>query len=88
MRVIILLFILLLPACAPQIVKVPVYERPAPPAELSEWQPGRLPLWIPPIDTATSCLTPEGEQLLRDLLYSMNTRIRALEAWAGEPSQE
>jgi hypothetical protein len=83
-RTAVLLLCLLLPACTPQIVKVPIYKRAAPPAELSEWHPGRLPLWIPPIDTATSCLTPEGEQLLRALLLDMKTRIRAWEAWGKE----
>jgi hypothetical protein len=91
--------------CAQQPIKVPVYKRAAPPAELSEWQPGRLPTWIGPIDEkalaaivsdpelfnaiiklieATSCLTPQGEQEIRDLLVDMKTRIRAWEAWVRE----
>lgn len=78
------MLLFLLCACAQQPIKIPVYERAAPTAELSEWHPGRLPLWIEPGDTATSCLSPEGEQLLRDLLYSMKTRIRAWEAWAQD----
>lgn len=82
--VIFLLVITSLPACTKTIeVKVPIYKRAAPPAELSEWHPGRLPLWIAPIDTASSCLTPEGERLLRELVWGMKTRIRAWEAWAS-----
>lgn len=80
------LMLCLMPACAnkPLIVDVPVYKRAVPPAELSEWQPGRLPLWIEPSELASSCLTPEGEQELRGLLHSMLTQIRAWEAWAGD----
>lgn len=45
-----------------------------------------MPIFLSPGDkTATSCLAPDGEHKLRNLMDGMLTRDQAWRAWAGTP---
>ena len=88
--VLILVSLALLAGCIPtrvvvetQEVFIPVPEKREPPPELLEsYRPAELPEWVAPHAQATSCLTPLGEQRLRELLIQMRIRIQSWEEWA------
>ncbi len=75
------------PRPEPVEIKVPVPVRVLPPAgTYARPAPGTLPVWTAPGDAAaTSCLTPEGERLLKALLAQQEAQRQELEAWATSP---
>ena len=90
-RIVVLMVALMLAGCtSPRVVvetqevRVPVPYRVQPPEDLVRpFAPQRLPQFALPTDTtATSCLTAEGERILRELLIDMKIRIEMWEAWA------
>lgn len=65
-------------------VKTPVLVQRVPPPELLARLQSPLPMFVPATDPqASSCLTPEGERLLRALIQDRLTRILGWETWAA-----
>lgn len=73
-------------------VRVPVYMRLQPPAELArQYVPGELPEFISPLDSgAAVALSSDGARGLRALLRDLMARDDAWRAWAigDEPGTE
>lgn len=88
-----LLALSILSGCEPTVIErpvqvnVPVPVRVLPPAELTNPPaPTALPQWVAPSNpAATSCLTAEGEQVLKGLVADSADRTKALKAWAEGP---
>jgi hypothetical protein len=86
----ILTLVFLLSGCATpniivetQEVMVPVPYRVTPPPELmAPYVPKELPEFIPVNETATSCLTPLGEQRLREIIIDLRLRDEGWRTWA------
>lgn len=91
MKPLLVVFVSMLAACAnnqPHTVPVTVYvqvDRPVlPPKDLTLYQPPAvLPVWVLPTHpAASSCLTTEGEDVLRGNTAAEVERAKALAAWA------
>lgn len=85
--------LLLLSGCAgtPEIVtvKVPVPVKAAAPPELTAPRTQSPPMFVAPAGlAATSCLTPEGERVLKAFLLELHIRLQAWEAWGAAGIEE
>ena len=81
-----LLIPLVVVGCATRVIEVPVTSKAVPPADLVEpFVPKERPRFIYPNDAdASSCLTPEGERQLREMILDLMSRYEALRAWSTE----
>ncbi len=71
-------------------VEIPVVVLKLPPAPLREpFRPAVLPDWFAPSEPGiSSCLKPDGEDVLAEVIWNHTSRDRALNAWAIETESE
>lgn len=90
MRALLLVLVIALAGCASepverivyQTVRVPVYVRPEPPAELAApYKPVELPVFLPPGQGVVS-LDAEGVNALKTIIRTLSTRDEAWREWS------